>query len=123
MTWLETTLALVWVHTMADFVAQTDRMAMLKSKSNGWLLLHTFVYGLLFVPFGWLFALVNFAAHTATDWLTSRCTSRLWAASVANPSHKAFGKSLRGWFFVVIGIDQAIHITTLVATWAWLGAT
>lgn len=100
--------ALVWVHTVADFALQSDKMAINKSSSNKWLALHVAIYATCLVPFGWRFALVNFLAHFCTDWVTSRITSKLWKA----------GK--RHWFFVVIGIDQALHVTALVLTYWWL---
>ena len=101
-------LALVWVHTLADFALQSDKMAINKSSSNKWLALHVAIYSLPMMLFGWRFALANFAAHFCTDWVTSRMTSRLWKAGE------------RHWFFVVIGIDQALHMTALVLTYGWL---
>lgn len=101
---LEVVIALIWVHFIADFVLQTDRMAMSKSGSNAWLAIHVGAYSLPLVLFGAKFALVNAAAHFVTDWISSRATSKLWKA----------GK--RHLFFVVIGLDQAIHMTCLVAT-------
>jgi hypothetical protein len=100
--------ALVWVHTFADFALQSDKMAINKSSSNRWLALHVGIYATCLLPFGWKFALVNFAAHFATDWVTSRITSKLWKAGE------------RHWFFVVIGIDQALHFTALILTYWWL---
>src|SRR5882672_3322828 len=100
--------ALAWVHAFADFVMQSDKMAISKSSSNKWLLLHVGIYALCLVPFGWRFALVNFAAHFCTDWVTSRATTKLWKAGE------------RHWFFVMIGADQALHMTALVLTYWWL---
>lgn len=101
-------LVIVWVHTIADFALQSDRMAINKSSSNRWLVLHVGIYAACLVPFGWQFALVNFAAHFVTDWVTSRITSKLWKAGE------------RHWFFVVIGIDQALHFSALFLTYGWL---
>jgi hypothetical protein len=104
-----TTLVLLfWVHTFADFVVQTDTMAINKSKSNFWLTLHVMSYALFLLPFGFWFAVANFWLHIATDYVTSRITSRLWREE---KRHK---------FFIVIGIDQALHLTALALTYYWI---
>jgi hypothetical protein len=56
----------------------------------------------------WKFAIVNGIAHFVIDWCTSRGTSYLWK------------KDKRHWFFSLIGFDQALHLTVLVLTYAWL---
>jgi hypothetical protein len=124
-------LSLLFAHTVADFVFQTDKMAINKSKSNSWLLFHTISYtvwllillcicnfpiyvlsGTSILPKAFSvmlsFLVANFVAHTATDYVTSRMTSYLWK------------KERRHEFFVVIGFDQFIHIATLVLTYCWL---
>lgn len=105
---IEVLLALIWIHFIADFVLQSDWMAQNKSKKNWPLLVHIAVYTAPLFLFGWLFALVNGLAHFVTDWLSSRATSWLWA------------NQKRHWFFVVIGLDQAVHMTTLVVTYVYL---
>jgi hypothetical protein len=89
---------------MADFIFQTRKMANNKSTSLRWLSTHILAYTLFLIPFGWKFALINGAAHFATDFCTSRMTSYLWKKQ---DIHK---------FFVVIGADQALHMTVLVLT-------
>lgn len=99
---------LIWMHFVADFILQTDEMAKKKSKNNKWLAYHITVYSAPFLYFGWQFAAINWAAHFCTDWCTSRLSSKLYA------------KGQIHWFFVVIGFDQAVHMTTLIGTYLWL---
>ena len=124
---------IVFAHTVADFMFQTDDMAVNKSSSNSWLLKHTGTYTLVMFAFMCLlglsgatmgvlgfgglamltnphlvigFLFVNFVAHTITDYITSRITSYYWK------------QEKRHEFFVTIGFDQFAHIAVLVLTWA-----
>jgi hypothetical protein len=101
-------LIVVWLHFLADFLLQTDKMALNKSKSIKWLSIHCSVYVLPFLWFGWKYALANGLMHWATDFVTSRLTSKAWAS----------GK--RKIFFQIIGADQAIHLTCLLLTLKYL---
>lgn len=113
---LPATLVLVWLHVIADFVLQSDEMATKKSTSNQWLALHVLVYSACFLPLcfglglgtGLAFCAVNYAAHFITDYVTSRMTSSLWK------------EGRRHAFFVVIGIDQGLHLTALTTSYWWL---
>jgi len=111
-------LLLVWIHFVADFVFQADKVAIAKSKDSAILTTHVAIYITPFIPFAWWFMadvyvaamwlLVNFCAHWVTDYVSSRLTTRLYQSGE------------RHWFFVVIGADQALHFTALFATFAWL---
>lgn len=109
---------LLGIHWFADFVLQTHWQASNKSKNNVALFRHVLVYAAvlgagsaaIFGPgLGWLaFVWLNFALHFATDYFTSRWTSRLYAR--------------QEWhnFFVVVGLDQLIHQCTLAVTMDYL---
>ena len=105
---ITTLLILIWMHFIADFILQSNWMAQNKSKHNIPLLIHIGVYSLPFLYFSWEYALINGVAHLITDWFSSRATSKLWAEKKVH------------WFFVVVGLDQAIHMTTLILTYVWL---
>ena len=95
-------LLLICIHFFADFILQNDKMALNKSKSNRWLGMHCLIYTLPFILFGIEFGLIVGATHFIIDYITSRINSYLW------------GKGKRHWFFVMIGFDQFLHITTLI---------
>ena len=104
-------IVLIWLHFFADFICQTDKMALNKSTSNQWLAYHCCAYmAPFFVCFGWKFGIATFVLHFMTDWVTSRGTSYLWK------------RNERHWFFCLIGFDQAIHLTTLLLTYNFLVA-
>jgi len=101
---LQTVITIFWIHFVADFVLQSQWMGVNKSK-NSWILgLHCLIYSLPFLYFGIYYAVINGMMHFIVDFITSRCTSKLYA------------KKKYHWFFVVIGFDQAVHMTLLVVT-------
>lgn len=111
-------LVLIWLHFIADFLLQTDNMALNKSTSNKWLSIHITVYMIPFMivmpffirdPVAFVaFIVLNWILHFMTDYFSSRMTSYLWK------------NEQRHWFFVTIGFDQALHFTALVTTYAIL---
>lgn len=94
-------IAVIWIHFIADFVFQCDKMALNKSKSIPWLSAHCAIYGLCFIVFGWAVALCAGLSHYVIDFFTSRANAALWKANE------------RHWFFTMIGFDQALHLTVL----------
>lgn len=101
------------VHWVADFVLQSEKMALNKSTSNYWLGMHVSVYTLTTILL-WclLFSIVGlhvtflqyisaamsiFVMHFITDYITSRITGKYYRD---NKNHE---------FFVTIGFDQWLH--------------
>ena len=99
----------LFVHFIADFVLQTDKQARGKSSSFYWLTQHLMVYTICLLPFGWKYALINGAVHWVVDYCSSRGTSYFYKKG---DTHN---------FFVVVGLDQLIHTSTLVATMPLIG--
>ena len=110
---------IIFSHWFADFIAQSDWMAKNKSKSWIALSLHIASYTtsmaiMMSMAVGLkpaiIYALANGALHFIVDAVTSRITAKLYAKGDVHN------------FFVVIGLDQAIHMSTLVATIPLLSA-
>ena len=105
---------LLLIHWLGDFIFQTQKMAMNKSKNIYWLITHVVVYTFTFfiaLVFLFDFAMViafcffTFFAHLATDYVTSRWTSKF------NKEKKYYGFPA---FFSVIGLDQFLHQGQLI---------
>lgn len=117
-------ICLFLIHWIGDYVLQTREQGDGKSSSNSLLLEHTVTYSvflglgvfLMVVVFNMsisiesimMYATTNFLLHTITDWFTSRATKTLWAVG-------------EEWAtFAVMGFDQFIHMTCLVASYGIL---
>lgn len=104
-------LIIVWLHWVADFVFQSDKIALNKSENVLFLGMHSAIYALPFLLlFGIEYCLFNFSAHFIIDFISSRITKYYWL------------KENRHAFFVTIGLDQAIHLTILIVSLGWLVA-
>lgn len=111
---VELVLWVLIVHWFADFVCQTDEVALNKSHSLPHLAYHSLIYaGVLFsfvdiycmnmgIVISPLFFL-NLPAHFIIDGITGRINARLY-------------EKHRHWFFVSIGFDQFLHYTVLFLT-------
>lgn len=105
---------IILIHWVADFLLQTQKMAINKSKNNYWLLAHVLVYSAVWFFIGlfffklmpiMLFTATTFIFHFITDYLTSRWTSKLYK------QEKYYGFPA---FFSIIGLDQFLHYLQLI---------
>jgi len=104
----EILLGIIWTHFIADFVFQPTYMSMNKSKNSWILALHCVVYAVPFIWLGIPYAILAGYLHFPIDYIASRSTSKLYALEEYH------------WFFVVIGLDQVIHMTILLACFSWM---
>jgi hypothetical protein len=111
---LSVVLFILFVHFVGDFVAQTNSMATRKSKSFKWLSVHVLVYAIitaicwdLFLGVGdaALCFVMTFLSHLIIDFITSKITRYYF-------NRKEYHK-----FFMIVGIDQFAHFTTLFLTY------
>ena len=131
-------IALLVTHWVADFGLQTHWQASNKNKNNVALSRHVFIYtGCLaavsyplpawpgHAPQWLLFVAGNGILHFATDYVTSRISSKLFMGQFETlelyPLNRVAMKQPFNPhnFFVMIGFDQLIHQVTLAAT-MWL---
>ncbi len=109
-------LVILFSHTVADFVLQSDEVAKGKSSNNWTLLKHITIYTAAMLPCAavvsgplfMLFLSINAVAHFITDYITSRITTYYW---LREERHK---------FFVTIGFDQFAHMAALLITYSAL---
>lgn len=99
---------LLMLHYIADFILQSNTMATRKSTSNKWLGIHVGVYSSVFVLVSPLYAIINGVIHFMVDYVSSRVASHF--------------RKREEWhnFFMIIGLDQLIHIVTLIMTYEML---
>ena len=116
---ITTVMLILFTHWIADFVCQTDEMAVNKSTSNFWLSLHVFVYTAWLIPLAWyifdgdvertlMWVGGNMSLHYTVDFFTSRINAWFWR------------NNRRHDFFVMVGLDQLIHYSCLIGLYGVL---
>ncbi len=124
-------LYLLTTHYVADFLFQSNEMALNKSKSIKWLTIHVATYtGIWFIsmilyqyfnqvynniPIDlnsiFKFSTVTFITHWLTDYFTSRWASKERLKAIPTNNYKSF--------FSVVGLDQLIHYTTIILSFKY----
>lgn len=113
-------IGICFIHWIADFLLQSEKMATNKSKDNFWLFAHVVVYSIVWLYVGVfffdptrvvLFVMATFVCHFTTDYFTSRWTSKLYTKK------KYYGFPS---FFGVIGFDQFLHIAQLILCYLYI---
>lgn len=114
------------LHFIADFLLQSNDMAIRKSQDPLVLLKHVgihmgvfFVGGLVFFGFigAFLVALANAAFHAVIDWNVWRAFKR-WVQKkhpgMTTQEQVMMDDNARHWFFVTIGFDQLLHGLSII---------
>lgn len=118
-------LQILFIHWFADFICQTPFQAVNKSKRLDALVFHVLSYSILTTALWlWVFPIpctavnvlfifcVNFFAHLATDFTTSRLNGLLYRLGKNDPS--------KHWFFVGVGFDQILHYIQLFWLYSYI---
>ena len=125
-----TIIFILFTHFISDFVMQTDEMAKGKSTSIFWLTFHTIAYLIVSLIISVFYVtvlnqldivnydeitslmiyyyIINSIFHFLTDFITSKIAKYYFDK---NEIHNGF---------VVIGVDQFIHSTTLILTFYFI---
>lgn len=118
----------VFLHLVSDFLLQSREMGKKKSKELKWWASHVLITFVVFY-FGcfWLpgkFAMWNALLHGAVDavtwnvyaWTVLKRNSEI-DLNVLKTTFKFWEDH---WFYVTIGVDQFLHIATLLALLGWV---
>lgn len=115
-------IGILFVHWVADFICQSDKMAQNKSSKREWLIYHAFMYTLVFAialiifsffslvtVLGYLkFVVGVFLLHLITDAITSKIVSKKFKNNHLGGDIPNFGA------FTMIGLDQWLHFVQLI---------
>ena len=121
------------LHFIADFILQSNEMAIKKSQEPLVLLKHCGIHlGVFFFGFvllhgligAFLIALANAALHAVIDWNVWRAYKR-WVQKkypgMTTQEQVMKDDSARHWFFVTIGFDQLLHGLSIILAIFLLG--
>jgi hypothetical protein len=104
---LKIIILIAFIHWIADFILQSNKMSQEKSHSLKWLSIHVAIYTIPWLIFSFTYAVINGVLRWAIDFNTSKLTHKLWDKKEAH------------WFFAVIGFDQFLHFACLFGSY-WL---
>lgn len=121
---------IIFIHWVADFICQSDWMALNKSSSMNALLAHTGVYSLCWFVLHFtgltnhqvvLFVLITFVIHTTQDFLTSRVNKLLIPKREYLAGSDEYFRykpgSVWAYFWIGVGFDQILHYGQLIFTY------
>jgi uncharacterized membrane protein len=117
-------ITLIVLHFVADFLLQSREMGKRKSSDYKYLFAHLFIQFIIFLPFiGVQLSLLNAAIHGIIDkniWNLYKLFV-VWNYNLDSESGKSFKYWEDHWFFTTIGLDQSLHMITLVYINSLLG--
>lgn len=104
---------MMFVHFVADFLAQSRKMGKLKASHPLWLLFHIGIIFIFFLPFGVKFSMMNAVGHLIVDavlWNAYKLSVKIRHPKARAETFKYWGDK---WFYSTIGFDQFLHYATL----------
>jgi len=122
------------LHFVGDFLLQSRSMGRNKGKSILWLFAHVFVYT-TFLYWGWssfigfseyslyvMFGVYHliFITHFLTDLITSKISGYAYLKCTDNNLSKKLKYRWEHMFWSIIGLDQLIHIISLILIYNYL---
>lgn len=122
------------LHFVGDFLLQSRSMGRNKGKSILWLFAHVFVYT-TFLFWGWssfigfseysfyvMFGVYHliFITHFLTDLITSKISGYAYIKCTDNNLSKKLKYRWEYMFWSIIGLDQLIHIISLILIYNYL---
>lgn len=105
---LKIIILIFWLHFIAEFCTQSVYMSVIKGREFIELLPHCILYSIPFIFIGWKFALIVGLCHMPIDYITFTLTSYYF--------RKECGKC----FYIVFGINQALHMTIIMLIYDWI---
>ncbi len=93
---------IIWMHFLADFIAQGPNMIAKKTDNVWWMIGHCVIYSMFFLYLGgWQAVLIIGVTHFMVDYYAAKLMSWCWETDKEHALH------------VALGLDQVLHLTVL----------
>lgn len=116
---VDTIILAIFCHFVADFILQSRKMATKKGQEFVWLLGHMGILFICFLPIGLMFSIGNTLIHGLIDWNIWKLYKfsvkiRMNRGTIPITTPQEFSYWGDYYFYLTIGFDQLLHISTIV---------